>query len=287
MSTDNLASILIESPSARNDKMAVFSHESALDKLNKAKALVMAYWQGGNVATNAQMSEYFEVSIDAIESAVRRNKDELVSDGLKVLKGKDLKGVSALLTETSKAPSLTIWTPRAALRLAMLLRDSEIAKQVRTMILDLVEIIPKQTEAIRELELRLALANAEKDAAIAQKTLLETRKAISSMYEPTMSALIFGAQVVQIESVVEKVIDVASNRTFDGIGIQEIAKRLGFGKNTKSCWAWLESIGYGKDSDSWELQLSAIEHHKLKRDAMSQIMDKWNCGDRQRFIGEG
>lgn len=146
-------------------------------------------------------------------------------------------------------------------------------------------VIPHQQAHIRELELRLALAQAEKEAAIAQKSLLDRREAILSFHETTPAALILGATVVQVDNVVEKVIDKASGRTFDGIGITEIAKRLGFRK-TQECWQWLESIGYGKDTNAWELQLSAVEHHKLNRNAFDDIIKLWNRGKRQRLIGE-
>ena len=146
-------------------------------------------------------------------------------------------------------------------------------------------IIPQQSVEIESLKLRVQLAEAERDAAIAQKNLLDTRKAITDMSNQTVSALILGATIVNIETVVEKVIDRESNRTFDGIGITEISKRLGFRK-TQECWQWLESIGYGKDSEAWELQLSAVEHHKLKRDTFSEILNHWNEGKRQRLIGE-
>jgi DNA-damage-inducible protein D len=147
-------------------------------------------------------------------------------------------------------------------------------------------IIPVQNDRIRELELMVQLAQAETQAAIAQKNLLDTRKAVTEMGNQTVSALILGATVITDKTPVEKVIDYNSGRTFEGVGIQAIAKKLGFGKNTKACWQWLESIGYGKDSGQWELQLAAIEHHKLSPEGYDEILTKWNSGVRQRFIGE-
>lgn len=131
--------VLTESKSARADKMASMTHDSAMNALCKAKALVMAMWQGAGVATTEQMADYYEVPVDTVKSVVKNNRDELTSDGLKVLRGKDLKDVRLVIdltSEQAKIPSLTIWTPRAALRLGMLLRDSEVAKQVRTVLLD-------------------------------------------------------------------------------------------------------------------------------------------------------
>jgi hypothetical protein len=138
--------ILTESQSARISAIADITHDRATETLNKAKALVMASWQGTGIATTEQMAEYYEVPVDTVQTAIKNNRDELASDGLKVLKGKELKDVMLLLNTTSKAPSLTIWTPRAALRLGMLLRDSEVAKQVRTIILNIAVTPPVEIE---------------------------------------------------------------------------------------------------------------------------------------------
>jgi len=146
-------------------------------------------------------------------------------------------------------------------------------------------VLPAQNDRIRELELMVQLAQAETQAAIAQKNLLDTRKAVTEMSNQTVSALILGATIITDKTPVERVIDNASGRVFEGVGITAIAKKLGF-KNTKDCWQWLESIGYGKDSEHWDLQLSAVEHHKLHPDAYDEILTKWNQGVRQRFIGE-
>lgn len=148
-------------------------------------------------------------------------------------------------------------------------------------------VIPVQQEKLRELELMVKLREAERDAAIANKQLMDTRNSVIQLHgsESLATSLILGATVVQVENVVEKVIDKVSGRSYDGIGITEIAKRLGFRK-TQECWQWLESIGYGKNTEVWELQLSAVEHHKLKRDALDDIIKLWNQGKRQRLIGE-
>jgi len=147
-------------------------------------------------------------------------------------------------------------------------------------------LIPAQQNELEVLRLKLELAQAERDAAIAQTKLLETRKMITEMANPTVAALILGATVVTEPVPVERVIDRQSGRTYDGIGITMIAQRLGFGKNTKACWAWLDSIGYGKDSGHWELQLSAVENHKLKPEAFHQILRKYRNSDRQKWLGE-
>jgi hypothetical protein len=138
--------ILIESQSARTETMSNVTDDLAINSLNKAKALTMALWQGTNIATTEQMAEFFETSVDTVQKVVQRNKDELTPDGLRKLSSKELKTlptqVMDMLSITSMTPSLTVWTPRAALRLGLLLRDSPIAKAVRTEILDIAESKP-------------------------------------------------------------------------------------------------------------------------------------------------
>lgn len=158
--------ILIESQSARTEKMNGLTDTNATDHLNKAKALTMALHQGTGAATTEQMSEYYEVSFETVKTVVLRHKDELASDGLKVVSGQELKDVRFNMNLTSdKAPSLTIWTPRAALRLGMLLRDSAIAKAVRTVLLNIVESTPQpRTDnafAIRKIDLKIEIARLE------------------------------------------------------------------------------------------------------------------------------
>lgn len=140
--------VLLESRTAREDRLTDLDDTRALEAINKAKALVMAMWQGTGIATTEQVAEYYEVPEDTVGKVYRRNREEFASDGVKVLKGKDLKDVSDILSESQdRVPSLTIWTPRGTLRLGMLLRDSEVAQQVRTVLLDVIE----QPFAIAEL----------------------------------------------------------------------------------------------------------------------------------------
>lgn len=141
--------VLLESPTARQDYLTDVNDDRALETINKAKALLMASWQGTGIATTEQMAEYYEVPNDTIKKVYQRNREELESDGVKILRGKALKDVGDIMSPSQeRVPSLTIWTPRAALRLGMLLRDSPVAQQVRTVLLDVAEQNPK---AIAEL----------------------------------------------------------------------------------------------------------------------------------------
>ena len=139
-------SAYIESKSLRDNQVAELSHQRAEDILRKVKSLYFALWQGTGTTTTSALVDYYEVSGETIQKVIQRHRDELNSDGLKRIRGKVLKDVVDILSISKKTPQLTIWTPRAALRLGMLLKDSEIAKAVRTSLLNTVEkVIPSVT----------------------------------------------------------------------------------------------------------------------------------------------
>ena len=131
--------VWLESKSARNGLLDDFNHDQALSTLNKAKALIMAVWQDTGAATSAQIAEYYEVTPETVRQVCQRHRDELEADGLKVLRGEELKLASDIMSLATKTTQLTIWTPRAALRLGMLLRDSDVAHMLRTVLLELVD----------------------------------------------------------------------------------------------------------------------------------------------------
>lgn len=158
-------SVLVESKTARENQLGGMPHQKAQTIIEKVKGLYFALWQGVGVATTEQMKEFYDVDIDAVESALRRYRDEFESDGLKTLKGKqlkDFKHASAAIAEASKISVLVTWTPRAALRLGMVLKDSAVAKAVRTSLLDAVEyVVPAQVQEIERMKLELHLLQAK------------------------------------------------------------------------------------------------------------------------------
>jgi hypothetical protein len=142
------------------------SHDSAQDILNRVKSLYFALWKGLGTATTSQMAEFYEVPTDSVQKVIQRHRDELESDGVKIVKGKDIKALYSLGLDGLSIPDattiLTVWTPRAALRLGMLLRDSTVAASVRTSLLDAVEyVIPAQALEIERMRLELELVRAK------------------------------------------------------------------------------------------------------------------------------
>ena len=135
--------ILVESKSMRDQMVSNATDERMNEVLNKVKGLILLPDET-NVTTE-MVASYYEVDKEAILYHIRNNKEELESDGLKVLKGKELKEFKDFLTNGGlphqsfigeRASALTIIPRRGILRLGMLLRDSIIAKSVRTYLLN-------------------------------------------------------------------------------------------------------------------------------------------------------
>lgn len=108
-------------------------HAGRTEVLDRVKALTLA--PGDLVATLEMAAAYYEVTVTAIEETIRRNRDELMADGMEVLTGQRL---SVFKTESrlqTRAASLTVLPRRAILRAGMLLRDSPVARRVRDYLL--------------------------------------------------------------------------------------------------------------------------------------------------------
>lgn len=279
-------SVLIESVCARQHHLANISDANSESILNKVKSLYFALWQSQGIATTEKIAEFYEVKVDTVYQSLKRHRAEFDEDGLKTLRGKAFKDVADILSVTSKTANVTIWTPRAALRLGMLLRDSEVAKIVRTSLLDIVEkIVPAQTQELERLKLELELART-------QERLLTTTSAITTLHGSEMVALILGkpeAVITKTERV-ETVVTVDKKgkaiAQFNGVGITYLAKRYGFGSNTRACRYWLESIGIREEE--WLTEPTLVKSQKLPRDILPKLDAQYaaRTGVRQRLIGE-
>ncbi|WP_406428479.1 restriction endonuclease [Streptomyces sp. NBC_01589] len=120
--------VLLESRSLR---ASIGEQTEALDRVK-----VLSLLPDGMHVTTAMVAAYFEVGIEAIKSLVKDHREELRSNGYRLLTGPELRSFKDLSQVKSRTPSLAIFSRRAVLNVAMLLRDSEVARQVRTYLLD-------------------------------------------------------------------------------------------------------------------------------------------------------
>lgn len=99
-----------------------------------------------------RVAEYFEVDYDCIKKLIQNNKRELIKNGLLILKGRETR---EFLVRENNSPtnyrgyfivdnrkfankSNTLVNKRCFLNMAMLLRDSKVAQDIRSKILDIV-----------------------------------------------------------------------------------------------------------------------------------------------------
>ncbi|NUV67000.1 hypothetical protein G6W57_07725 [Streptomyces sp. CAI-121] len=137
---------LLESRALRGEQMG------RVDVLDKVKSLVMLP-DGIHVRTE-DVARYFEVSTGAVRRLTDRHQKELTENGLRVLRGADLRSFQSDMVSLwardgvesypQAATQLRLYTRRTVLNIALLLRDSDIARCVRTYLLDAEESLRTQ-----------------------------------------------------------------------------------------------------------------------------------------------
>ncbi|MFJ3105325.1 hypothetical protein [Streptomyces sp. NPDC086835] len=123
-------------------------HAGRVEALDKVKALALLP-DSIHVSTEG-VARYFEVSTEVIKKVTQRHREELTENGMHVLKGSDLGeyqrdslslSYEGEVSYPQRRSSLTLFTRRTVLNIAMLLRDSDIARRVRTHLLDAEESV--------------------------------------------------------------------------------------------------------------------------------------------------
>lgn len=157
-------------------------HYEVLEKVKELLLIPNTKW-----ATQKQVAEYYEVGEKAIETIYSRHRDELESDGVSLKNYKEFLNIQNEGLEISYVVGKTIFIfangneltvpnrglkvfpRRAILRVGMLLRDSEVAKEVRTQLLNIeektsTEIKTEDIEEEQKLMLSVGMAVASGDA---------------------------------------------------------------------------------------------------------------------------
>jgi restriction system protein len=125
---------LLESQTLR---AAVAARTEALEKV---KALTLL--PDGLHVTTRMVADYFEVAERTVNRLMQRHREELTENGMRTLRGSELelfkRDTLSPFPESYPQPrsNLALFTRRAVLNVAMLLRDSDVARRVRTYLLD-------------------------------------------------------------------------------------------------------------------------------------------------------
>ena len=126
--------VLLESRSMRQ-QYCKEENTWIIDRIGQLSTLSNTAW-----ATSKSVAAFYQVPESVIKQTVRRNLEELEGYGYKVLSKNDLE---KLLNVTFAIPNrgLAIFPRRAILRIGMILRDSLVAKAVRSHLLNIEQLI--------------------------------------------------------------------------------------------------------------------------------------------------
>jgi phage regulator Rha-like protein len=152
------------------------------------------------------------------------------------------------------------------------------------------KLITQQQDTIKELTLKLALANAEKERAMAEKNLLDTRQYIATALPEPMQQKILGYQVV--EKVVEKTVVYKEEeflRDSSTINKTKLCNRYGIlTKNGKPDYPRLNKILSTVDlpAMAWKKIKEVRENVELKSEYIELLDGAIVQDSRQLWIGE-
>lgn len=143
-----------------------------------------------DMATVEMVAEYYGVTVEVVKMCVKNNRDEIENDGYKVWKKLDFNESKINLLSSTKTNftvglgeselvvsnrGIALFPKRAILRIGMLLRDSEVAKEVRTQLLNVVEVVKENNDEMltqeidkeKQLYMNIMFATNETERAIA------------------------------------------------------------------------------------------------------------------------
>jgi hypothetical protein len=130
------------------DRQNILNNPYAVEEIKKSIGVKGIEYNGRMVVIKEQVADFFEVTPRTIDNYIAQNEKELKNNGYEVLRGSSLNELKLAIKEQyvneiyfvniKKTPQLGVFDFRAFLNLAMLITESEKAKVLRRVILDIV-----------------------------------------------------------------------------------------------------------------------------------------------------
>ena len=138
---------------SRLDRQNILNNEIAIDEIQRKSGVEGIPWEGKTFLTREMSAGFFGVDIRTISRCIEQNSEELSSNGYEVLRGKRLKAFIDAANASGKdiyVPTKTtvlgVFDLRAFLNMAMLLSESDRARALRQLMLDIViDLINRKT----------------------------------------------------------------------------------------------------------------------------------------------
>ncbi|QNO14092.1 DNA-binding protein [Alkalicella caledoniensis] len=132
--------------SSNIDRQNILNNEIALREIQREANITGVVFEGKITFTKDMVAEFFDVDIRTVERYTTKFSSELKSNGYEVIKGKRLKNFIQEIEKLNvpdinvgkNVPQLAIYDFRAFLNIGMLLVESENARVLRQMMLDIV-----------------------------------------------------------------------------------------------------------------------------------------------------
>lgn len=124
------------------ERQNILNNRYAVESLRESLGLTGMFFEGEYRFTKKMVADFYDVDISTIDRYLSNFADELKFNGYILSKGKQLKELKLqfahLINEASRTTQLGLFNFRSVLNMGMLLTESEKAKQVRAIILDIV-----------------------------------------------------------------------------------------------------------------------------------------------------
>ena len=124
------------------DRQNILNNPFALQTIQENLDIKFVNFNGTLVTTKQKTAEFYGVELRTVENCLNANDEELRRNGYRILQGNDLKEFKSQcgseIDFATKTTVLGIFDFRSFLNLGMLLTTSEKAKEVRSLILDVV-----------------------------------------------------------------------------------------------------------------------------------------------------
>jgi len=124
------------------ERQNVLNNRFAVEAIQKELSVEAMLFEGQYCFTKQMVADFYEVDTSTIERYLSSHSEELQFNGYFLCKGKLLKEFKLqfglLINKETKTTVLGLFNFRAFLNIGMLLSESEKAKQVRSLILDIV-----------------------------------------------------------------------------------------------------------------------------------------------------
>ena len=124
------------------ERQNVLNNQYAVARIQDNLGVTGMFFDEEYLFTKKMVADFYEVDVSTIDRYLLQYPDELKQNGYFLCKGKKLKEFKLqfahVINEASKTTQLGLFNFRAFLNLGMLLTESEKAKQVRSLILDIV-----------------------------------------------------------------------------------------------------------------------------------------------------